>query len=305
MVCRSRSYLIVIVDLRQGFWQSMQEALGTRLDMSTTYHPQTDGQSERTIQTLEDMLRVCVLDFEGSWDVHLPLVEFSYNNSYHSSVRCTPYEALYVQETTKKISQIKDRLKAACVRQKIYVDKRRKPLEFSVGDYVLLKVSPWKGVVRFRKKGKLAPRFVRPFEIIEKKYLADPTLQIPLDEIRVDANLTFVEKPVEILEREFKKLKWSRIAIVKNELECDIFEVKLSTITPLKTLRMTIQHASDLYASNLKNVLEIDRLNGTLIGLGAYDLRVMTSRALVYAGLMTSRDDRSWYMISGDAKSWD
>ncbi|GJW74160.1 putative nucleotidyltransferase, ribonuclease H [Tanacetum coccineum] len=173
------------------FWQSMQEALGTRLDMSTAYHPQTDGQSERTIQTLEDMLRACVLDFGGSWDVHLPLVEFSYNNSYHSSVRCAPFDALYgrkcrslimwaevgegqligpelVQETTEKISQIKDRLKAARDRQKSYADKRRKPLEFSVGDYVLLKVSPWKGVVRFGKKGKLAPRFVGPFEIIEK-----------------------------------------------------------------------------------------------------------------------------------------
>ncbi|GJR43444.1 putative reverse transcriptase domain-containing protein [Tanacetum coccineum] len=247
------------------FWQSMQEALGTRLDMSTAYHPQTDGQSERTIQTLEDMLRACVLDFGGSWDVHLSLVEFSYNNSYHSSVRCAPFEALYgrkcrspimwaevgegqligpelVQETTEKISQIKDRLKAARDRQKSYADKRRKPLEFSVGDYVLLKVSPWKGVVRFGKKGKLAPRFVGPFEIIEKvgpvayrldlpkeldgvhdtfhvsnlkKCLADPTLQVPLDEIRVDAKLNFVEEPMEILEREFKKLKRSRIAIVK------------------------------------------------------------------------------------------
>ncbi|GJU29665.1 putative reverse transcriptase domain-containing protein [Tanacetum coccineum] len=182
----------------------------------------TDGQSERTIQTLEDMLRACVLDFRGSWDVHLPLVEFSYNNSYHSS--------------------IKDRLKAARDRQKSYADKRRKPLEFSVGHYVLLKVSPWKGVVRFGKKGKLAPRFVGPFEIIEKvspvayrldlpeelngvhdtfhvsnlkKCLADPTLKVPLDEIQVDAKLNFVEEPVEILEREFKKLKRSRIAIVK------------------------------------------------------------------------------------------
>ncbi|GJT46958.1 putative reverse transcriptase domain-containing protein [Tanacetum coccineum] len=233
------------------FWQSMQEALGTRLDMSTAYHPQTDGQSERTIQTLEDMLRACVLDFGGSWDVHLPLVEFSYNNSYHSSMRCAPFEALYgrkcrspimwaevgegqligpelVQETTEKISQIKDRLKAARDRQKSYADKRRKPLEFSVGDYVLLKVSPWKGVVRFGKKGKLAPRFVGPFEIIEKvgpvayrldlpeelngvhdtfhmsnlkKCLADPTLQVPLDEIRVDAKLNFMEEPVEISEK--------------------------------------------------------------------------------------------------------
>ncbi|GJV80085.1 putative reverse transcriptase domain-containing protein, partial [Tanacetum coccineum] len=199
------------------------------------------------------------------WDVHLPLVEFSYNDSYHSSVRCAPFEALYgrkcrspimwakvgegqligpklVQETTKKISQIKDRLKATHDRQKSYPVKRRKPLEFSVGDYVLLKVSPWTGVVHFGKKGKLAPRFVGPFEIIEKigpvayqldlpeelngvhdtfrvsnlkKCLADPTLQVPLDEIRVDAKFNFMEKPVEILEREFKKLKRSRIAIVK------------------------------------------------------------------------------------------
>ncbi|GKC73751.1 reverse transcriptase domain-containing protein, partial [Tanacetum coccineum] len=159
------------------FWQSMQEALGTRLDMSTAYHPQTDGQSERTIQTLEDILRACVQDFGGSWDVHLPLVEFSYNNSYHSSVRCALFEALYgkkcrspilwaevgegqligpelVQETTEKILQIKDRLKAVRDRQKSYADKRRKPLEFSVGDYVLLKVSPWKGVRAFGMKGK-------------------------------------------------------------------------------------------------------------------------------------------------------
>ncbi|GKD57514.1 putative reverse transcriptase domain-containing protein [Tanacetum coccineum] len=210
----------------------MQEALGTRLDMSMTFHPQTDGQSERTIQTLEDMLRVCVLDFGGSWDVHLLLVEFSYNNIYHSSVRCAPFEALYGTKCCPPIMWAK----------KIYADKRRKPLEFSVGDYVFLKVSPWKGVVRFRKKGKLAPRFVGPFEIFEKvgpvayrldlpeelnsvhdtfhvsnlkKCLADPTLQVPLDEIQVDAKLNFVEEPVEILEREIKKLKRSRIAIVK------------------------------------------------------------------------------------------
>ncbi|GKA24376.1 reverse transcriptase domain-containing protein [Tanacetum coccineum] len=224
------------------FWQSLQEALGTRLDMSTTYHPQTDGQSERTIKTLEDMLRACILDFRGSWDVHLPLLKFSYNNRYHSSVRCAPFKALYVQETTEKISQIKDRLKAARDRQKSYADKRRKPLEFSVGDYGLLKVLPWKGVVRFERKGKLAPRFVGPFEIVKKvgpmaywldlpeeldgvydtfhvsnlkKCLADPTLQVALDEIQVDAKFNFVEEPVEILEREFKKLKRSRIAIVK------------------------------------------------------------------------------------------
>ncbi|GJT30575.1 putative reverse transcriptase domain-containing protein [Tanacetum coccineum] len=201
----------------------------------------------------------------AEYDVHLPLVEFSHNNSYHSSVRCAPFEALYgrkccspimwvevgegqligpelVQETTEKISQIEDRCKVARDRQKSYADKRRKPLDFSMGDFVLLKVSPWKGLVRFGKKGKLAPRFVEPFEIIEKvgpvayrldlpeelngvydtfhvsnlkKYLADPTLQVPLDEIRVDDKLNFVEELVEILEREFKKLKRGRIAIVK------------------------------------------------------------------------------------------
>ncbi|GKC00515.1 putative reverse transcriptase domain-containing protein, partial [Tanacetum coccineum] len=178
MVARHGVPISIISDLdsrfTSRFWQSMQEALGTRLDMSTAYHPQTDGQ-----------------------------------------------------KTTKNISQIKDRLKAARDRQKSYVDKRRRPLEFSVGDYVLLH---------------LRPRFVGPFEIIEevgpmayrldlpekfngvhdmfrvsnlKKCLADPTLQVPLDEIRVDVKLNFVEKPVENLEREFKKLKCSRIAIVK------------------------------------------------------------------------------------------
>ncbi|GJT92684.1 putative reverse transcriptase domain-containing protein [Tanacetum coccineum] len=147
------------------------------------------------------------------------------------------------RRTTKDSScLIKDRLKATRDRQKSYADKRRKPIEFSLGDFVLLKVSPWKGVVRFGKKGKLAPRLVGPFEIVEKvghvayrldfpeelngvhdtfhvsnlkKCLADPTLQVPLDEIQVDAKLNFVEEPVEILEREFKKLKRSRIAIVK------------------------------------------------------------------------------------------
>ncbi|GJU24528.1 putative reverse transcriptase domain-containing protein [Tanacetum coccineum] len=187
------------------FWQSMQEALRTRLDMSIAYHPQTNGQSERTIQTLEDMLRACILDFRGSWYVHLPLAEVGEGQLIGPEL---------VQETTKKILQIKDRLKAACDRQKSYADKRRKPLEFSVGDYVLLKVSLWKGVVCFMKKGKLAPRFIGPFKIIKKvgpvaywldlseeldgvhdtfhvsnlkKCLVDPTLQVSLDEIRVDA----------------------------------------------------------------------------------------------------------------------
>nr|GEX57544.1 hypothetical protein [Tanacetum cinerariifolium] len=161
------------------------------------------------------MLRACVLDFKGSWDVYLPLVDFLYNNSYHSSVRCALFEALYgrkcrspimwadvgegqligpelVQETTKKISQIKHRLKAMRDHQKSYADKRRKPLEFSVdGVYDTFHVSNLKNC------------------------LADPTLQVSLDEIQVDAKLNFVEESMEVLEREFKKLKRSRIVIVK------------------------------------------------------------------------------------------
>ncbi|GJW37711.1 putative reverse transcriptase domain-containing protein [Tanacetum coccineum] len=141
----------------------------------------TDGQSERTIQTLEDMLRACVIDFGGSWDVHLPLAEFSYNNSYHTSIRCAPFEALYgrkcrspvlwaeigegsligpelVQETTDKVVVIKERLQAARDRQKSYANNRRKPLEFEVGDRVMLKVSPWKGrSFIFGRRVKLAP----------------------------------------------------------------------------------------------------------------------------------------------------
>nr|GEV29792.1 reverse transcriptase domain-containing protein [Tanacetum cinerariifolium] len=131
----------------------MHEALGTKLDMSTAYHPQTDGQSERTIQTLEDMLIACVLNFGGNWDVHLLLLEFSYNNSYHSSMRCASFEALYGRKRRSPI---------------MWAEVGEKPLECSVGEYVLLKVSPWKGVVCFGKKGKLAPRFVGPFDITER-----------------------------------------------------------------------------------------------------------------------------------------
>ncbi|GJT14773.1 reverse transcriptase domain-containing protein [Tanacetum coccineum] len=168
--------------------RSLQNALGTNLNISTTYHPEMDGQSERTIQTLEDMLRACVIDFGGSWDRHLPLVEFSYNNSYHASIKAAPFEALYgrkcrspvcwsevgdsqltgpelIHETTEKIIQIKIRLLTARSRQKSYADVRRKLMEFDVGDMVMLKVLPWKGVIRFGKRGKLSPRYVGQFKI--------------------------------------------------------------------------------------------------------------------------------------------
>ncbi|GKE26140.1 putative reverse transcriptase domain-containing protein, partial [Tanacetum coccineum] len=133
------------------FWQSLQKALGTQLDISKAYHPETDGQSERTIQTLEDMLRACVTDFGKGWEKHLTLVEFSYNNSYHANIKATPFEALYGQKYRSPVCW-------AEVGDRSYANIRQNPLEFQVGDRVMLKVSPRKGVVRFGKRGKLNPR---------------------------------------------------------------------------------------------------------------------------------------------------
>nr|GEY49448.1 putative nucleotidyltransferase, ribonuclease H [Tanacetum cinerariifolium] len=135
--------------------RSLQNALGTSLDMSTAYHLQTDGQSEKTIQTLDDMLRACAIDFGKGWVNHLPLVKFSYNNSYHTIIKVAPFEAVYVR---KCCSPIKQRMQVARDRQKIYADLKRKQMEFQAGDSVMLKVLPWKGVVRFVKRRKLNPR---------------------------------------------------------------------------------------------------------------------------------------------------
>ncbi|GKD96902.1 putative reverse transcriptase domain-containing protein [Tanacetum coccineum] len=193
-----------------NFWKSLQNALGTNLDMSTAYHLQMDGQSERTIQTLEDMLRACAIDFGKGWVNHLPLVEFSYNNSYHASIKAALFKALYgrecrspvcwtevgeaqlfgpelIQETTDKIIQIKKKMQAACDRQKSYADLKRKPMEFQVGDKVMLKVSPWKGVVRFGKRGKLNPRYVGPFKVLEKVREVAYKLELP-EELSRDHN---------------------------------------------------------------------------------------------------------------------
>ena len=164
--------------------------MGTILKFSTAFHPATDGQTERTIQTLEDMLRACVMDFGGAWDEHLMYIEFSYNNSYHASIGMAPYEALYgrkcrspicwddvnkslnlgpemIEETTEKVKLVQERMKATQVRQKSYADSKRRELEFEVGEKVLLKVSPTKGVMRFGRKGKLSPRYIGPYEILE------------------------------------------------------------------------------------------------------------------------------------------
>ncbi|GKB93700.1 putative reverse transcriptase domain-containing protein [Tanacetum coccineum] len=248
----------------QGF-DTIWKALGTDISISTAYRLETDDQSKRTIQALEDMLRACVIDFGKGWVKHFPLAEFSYNNSYHASIKAAPYEALYgrkcrslvcwaevgeaqltglelIQETTEKIILIKQRMQAAQDRQKSYANQKRKPMKFEVGDRVMLKVSPWKGVVRFGKRGKLNPRYVRPFRVLAKvrkvayklelpqelsrvhhtfhvsnlkKCYADKPLVMSLEGIYVDNKLQFMEEPVEIMEREIKRLKRSQIPLVK------------------------------------------------------------------------------------------
>lgn len=173
------------------FWQSLHEALGTKLRLSFAYHPQTDGQSERTIQSLEDLLLACVLDHLGSWDEVLPLVEFTYNNCFHASIGMAPFEALYgrrcrtplcwyqdgehhfvgpelVQQTTEKVKRIQENMKIAQSRQKSYADKRRRPLEFEKGDHVFLRVTPTTGVGRAIKSKKLTPKFIGPYEILRR-----------------------------------------------------------------------------------------------------------------------------------------
>ncbi|KAG8503560.1 hypothetical protein CXB51_001543 [Gossypium anomalum] len=247
------------------FWQKLHEALGTRLNFSTAFHPQSDGQSERVIQILEDMLRGCVIEFRGSWEDYLPLAEFAYNNSYQTSIRMAPYEALYgrrcrtpvcwtelgerqllgpelVVDTADKVKLIRDRLKEVANRQKSYTDLKRKEIEYSVGDMVFLKVSPWKKILRFGKKGKLSPRFIGPYRILKRVgpiayqlelppeldrindvfqvsmlrcYCSDPTHVVPVAEIEVQTDLTFEEEPVQILDRDVKVLRKKSVPLVK------------------------------------------------------------------------------------------
>jgi hypothetical protein len=183
-------------------WPCLQRALGTEVNLSTAFHPHTDGQSEITIQTLEDLLRSCVLEFGGNWEELLPLVEFTYNNSYQAFIGMAPYEALYgrkchtpicwdeigerkllgpkmVQITAEKVRVIRQRMKEAQDRQKSYSDNRRGPLEFQIGDRVFLKVALWKGIIWFGMKGKLAPRYISPFEVITRIGSVTYRLKLP------------------------------------------------------------------------------------------------------------------------------
>ena len=252
-------------------WRKLADALGARLNYSTAFHPQSDGQAERTIQTLEDMLRSCIMQFSGSWDEQLPLIEFVYNNSYQASTGMSPYEALYGRQcrtplcwsevgeerllattnavgseylrmTLDKVKIVRDRLKVAQDRQKSYADVRRKDLEFEVGDWVFLKLSPWKGVVRFGRRGKLGPRYIGPYEVTERigpvayrlalpeelarvhnvfhvsmlrKYIADPSHVLESPDIEIREDLSYVEQPVQILDREERTLRNKTIPLVK------------------------------------------------------------------------------------------
>ena len=233
--------------------------------MSTAFHPQTDGQYERTIQVLEDMLRACVLNHKGRYEEHLPLVEFAYNNSYQASIQMAPYEALYgrpckspicwtevgessiigpdlIRDTSEKVILIQQRLLMTQSRQKSYADVRRRPLEFEVGDYAFLKVMPKRGVVRFGKRGNLSPRFVRPFEILERVgtlaywlalppsmsgvhevfhvsmlrgYTPDPAHVVDWGEIEVDTDGTFEEGPVCIVDSRNQVLRHKTVRLVR------------------------------------------------------------------------------------------
>ncbi|GKC18992.1 putative reverse transcriptase domain-containing protein [Tanacetum coccineum] len=231
IVSRHRVPISIISDrdshFTSRFWQSMQNALGTQLDMSTTYHPETDGQSERTIQTLEDMLRACIIDFGKGWEKHLPLIEFFYNNSYHASIKAAPFEALYgrkcrspvceaevgdvqltgpeiIHETTKKIVQICQRLQAARDRQRSYAN---------ILDMV--------GLVAYKLElPEELSNVHSTFHVSNlKKCLSDESLVIPMEELRLDDKLNFEEEPVEIMGQEFQSMSMKSYPFSQSKMD--------------------------------------------------------------------------------------
>nr|GEW15902.1 putative reverse transcriptase domain-containing protein [Tanacetum cinerariifolium] len=201
---------LVVLRIKVGYHSL--DALGTQLDMSTAYHPETDGQSERTIQTLEDMLRDCVIDFGKGWEKHLPLYRSPVCWAEFGDVQLTRPEIIH--ETTEKIVQIRQRLQAVRDRQRSYANVRRNPLEVQIGDRVMLKVI---GLVAYKLElPEELKNIHNTFHISNlKKCLSDESLVIPMKELRLDDKLKFVEEPVEIMDREVKQLRQSRIPIVK------------------------------------------------------------------------------------------
>jgi hypothetical protein len=252
------------------FWEELRKSLGTKLLHGSAHHPQTSGQTERVNQILEDMLQACVLEFPQKWDDCLPFTEFSYNNNYQESIKMAPFEALYgrrcqtplnwsepgercyfrpdfVKETEAKVQRIRHHLKEAQARQKSYADKGRRPLFFQVKDHVYLKVSPMKGVYRFRVKGNLAPRYIGPFSILEQCGQVAYILQLPetlsavhnvfhasqlkkclqisdrtinVVDVALEPDLTYLEHPIRVLDQtdritrkrtlKFYKVQWNQ-----------------------------------------------------------------------------------------------
>jgi hypothetical protein len=233
------------------FWEKLHESLGTKLNFSSAYHPQTDGQTERSNQILVDMLRACALKHGGSWDKGLPYAEFSYNNSYQASLKMAPFEELYgrkcrtpfywsqtgesqlfgtdiVKEAERQVQIIRENLRSAQSRQKSYADGKRRDVVLQEGDYVYLTVSPIRGLRRFKVKGKLSPRFIEPFKILERVGEVAYRLELPnqltdvhdvfhisqlknglqphdkeplpMDGLTVKEDLTYTERPIRILD---------------------------------------------------------------------------------------------------------
>jgi hypothetical protein len=247
------------------FWERLHETLDTQLHFSSAYHPQTDGQTERVNQILEDMLRACALQYGRSWDKSLPYVKFSYNNSYQESLKMAPFEILYghrcrtplfwsdigewkifgpniLQEAKKQVSMVRENLRIAQSRPESYADHRTRELSFEVGDFVYLKVSPMRGLRRFKVWGKLAPRFIRPFKITEKrdevayqlelppqlsdvhnvfhvsqlkKCLRVPEEQVPMKDLDAREDLSYQEYPVKILETSERVTRNMKIKMFK------------------------------------------------------------------------------------------
>nr|CAD1832740.1 unnamed protein product [Ananas comosus var. bracteatus] len=220
------------------------DALGTRLDFSTTFHPQSDRQSEHTIQTLEDTLRACVIDFQGGWSQHLPMAEFAYNNNYQASIKVAPFEALYgrkcrsplhwsevgerlalgpdvLQEAEDKVHLTRERLLTAQSRQKGYADKRRRDLEFQVEDHVFLNVSPTKGIRRFAYRLALPPNLLEVDNVFHvsvlRKYIFDPAHVLDAMLLELKEDLSFEEQPVRILAHEVTKQRNRDIPAIHSE----------------------------------------------------------------------------------------